>query len=299
MERIWTRCWWELHSLGSGGLTRCALATVDIALWDILAKHAGVPLYRLLGGARDRIRAYGSGINMHLDGEPLLDQMRGFLDRGYRAVKMKVGRDNPEEDVERVGAVRQLVGPEVLLMLDANQKWTAGEAIRRAKTSRALLPVLAGGAGAGRRPESRTAGSARARAFPLAAGETMYTRYEFADFMRSGALDVVQADIVRVGGFTEWLKIAKLAESFNLPVAPHFAMELSIHALCAVSNGLILEDLQGGSFTDLGSSSEPIRVERGELAPPARPGHGIVLDDAALRRYEVTGKPTDVAPTRS
>ena len=85
---------------------------VDIALWDILAQHAGVPLYRLLGGARDRIRAYGSGINMHLDGEPLLDQMRGFLDRGYRAVKMKVGRDNPEEDVERVGAVRQLVGPE-------------------------------------------------------------------------------------------------------------------------------------------------------------------------------------------
>jgi L-alanine-DL-glutamate epimerase-like enolase superfamily enzyme len=139
----------------------------------------------------------------------------------------------------------------------------------------------------------------RGTGIPLAAGETMYTRYEFADFLRSGALDVVQADIVRVGGFTEWLKIAKLAESFNLPVAPHFVMELSIHALCAVPNGLILEDLQGGSFTDLGILAEPIRVERGELAPPPRPGHGIVLDDAKLRRYEVTGKVTDVAPTRS
>jgi L-alanine-DL-glutamate epimerase-like enolase superfamily enzyme len=257
-----------------------------------------LPLYRLLGGARDRIRAYGSGINMHLDGEPLLDQMRGFLDRGYRAVKMKVGRDNPEEDVERVGAVRRLVGPEVLLMLDANQKWTAGEAVRRARTLAPFSPfwleepVLA---------DDRVA-HCRVRegaGIPLAAGETMYTRYEFADFMRSGALDVVQADVVRVGGFTEWLKIAKLAESFNLPVAPHFVMELSIHALCAVPNGLILEDLEGGSLTDLGLLAEPIRVEGGALAPPSRPGHGIVLDGAALRRYEVTGKPTDVAPTRS
>jgi L-alanine-DL-glutamate epimerase-like enolase superfamily enzyme len=82
-------------------------------------------------------------------------------------------------------------------------------------------------------------------------------------------------------------------------VAPHFGVELSIHALCAVPNGLILEDLQGGSFTDLGLLAEPIRVERGELAPPARPGHGIVLDEAALRRWEVTGRPTDVGPTRS
>jgi L-alanine-DL-glutamate epimerase-like enolase superfamily enzyme len=298
IERIWTRCWWELHSLGSGGLTRSALASVDVALWDILAQKAGVPLYRLLGGARDRIRAYGSGINMHLDVPGLREQMRGFLDRGYRAVKMKVGKDNPEEDVERVGAVREAVGPEVLVMLDANQKWSAGEAIQRARMLARFNPfwleepVLADDRAAHCRVRDGAG-------IPLAAGETMYTRYEFADFLRSGALDVVQADIVRVGGFTEWLKIAKLAESFNLPVAPHFVMELAIHALCAVPNGLILEDLQGGSLTDLGLLAEPIRVERGEMAPPARPGHGIVLDRAALRRYEVTGKPTDVAPTRS
>jgi L-alanine-DL-glutamate epimerase-like enolase superfamily enzyme len=298
VERVWTRCWWELHSLGSGGLTRYALASVDVALWDIVAQKAGQPLYRLLGGARDRIRAYGSGINMHLDVPGLLEQMRGFLARGYRAVKMKVGKDNPEEDVERVGAVREVVGPEVLVMLDANQKWSAGEAIQRGRMLARFAPfwleepVLADDRAAHCRVRDGAG-------IPLAAGETMYTRYDFADFLRSGALDVVQADVVRVGGFTEWLKIAKLAESFNLPVAPHFVMELSIHALCAVSNGLILEDLQGGSLTDLGLLAEPLRVERGELAPPARPGHGIVLDDAALRRYEVTGKPTDVTPTRS
>jgi len=298
VERIWTRCWWELHALGSAGMTRFALAAIDIALWDILAKHAGVPLYRLLGGSRDRIPAYGSGINMHLDGEPLLDQMRGFLARGYRAVKMKVGRDNPEEDVERVASVRRLLGPGVRLMLDANQKWTAAEAIRRAHMLRPFdpfwleEPLLA----------DDRAGHAHVRqatGIPIAVGETLYTRYEFADYMRAGAVDVVQADISRVGGFTEWMKIARLAESFNLPVTPHFLMELSVHALCAVPNGLILEDLQGGSLTDLGILAEPIRVVNGEMAPPARPGHGIVFDPAALRRYEVTGKVTGITPTRT
>lgn len=297
IERIWRRLWWELHPLGSGGMTRLALAAIDIALWDILAKRAGVPLYRLLGGARDRIQAYASGINMHLDGEPLLDQMRGFLARGYRAVKMKVGRDDPEEDVERVGAVRRLVGPGVRLMLDANQKWTPAEAVGRAATLRRFdpfwleEPILADD-----RP-----GHVHVRqhaGIPLAVGETLYTRHQFADFVASGAVDVVQADIPRVGGFTEWLKIAKLAEGFTLPVAPHFMLELSVHGLCAVPNGLILEDLAGGSLTELGLLAEPIRVVDGALAPPARPGHGIVFDTAALRRFEVTGRPTGIVPTR-
>ena len=298
VERIWTRCWWELHALGSGGMSRFALATIDIAVWDILAQAAGVPLYRLLGGFRDRIRAYGSGINAHLDGEPLLEQMRGFLAQGYRAVKMKVGRDDPQEDVERVAAVRRLIGPGVSLMLDANQKWTAGEAIRRVHLLTPFdpfwieEPLLA----------DDRAGHAHVRqatGVPMAVGETLYTRYEFADYIRAGAVDVIQADVPRVGGFTEWIKIAKLAESFNLPVAPHFMMELSVHALCAVPNGLILEDLQGGSLTDLGVLAEPIRVMQGEIAPPARAGHGIVFDQAALRRYEVIGPVTGITPTRT
>jgi L-alanine-DL-glutamate epimerase-like enolase superfamily enzyme len=134
---------------------------------------------------------------------------------------------------------------------------------------------------------------------PIAVGETMYTRYEFADYIRAGAVDIVQADVIRVGGFTEWMKIAKLAESFNLPVAPHFMMELSVHALCGVPNGLILEDLRGGSLTDLGILVEPMGVENGEFRPSARPGHGIVLDTQALRAHEVTGPIRNFTPTRS
>jgi L-alanine-DL-glutamate epimerase-like enolase superfamily enzyme len=298
VERVWTRGWWELHSLGTGGLTRLALATVDIALWDLLAQRAGVPLYRLLGGARDRVPAYGSGINMHLEGEALREQMRGFLARGYRAVKMKVGRDSPQEDVERVAAVREVVGPDVRLMVDANQKWTAGEAVRRAAALRAFdpywleEPLLAD-------DREGHVHVRRAGGVPVAVGESLYTRYEFADWIRAGAVDVVQADVCRVGGFTEWLKIARLAESANLPMAPHFVLELSVHALCAVPNGLILEDLQGGSLTELGVLAEPLRVVDGWGTPPARPGHGVVFDAAALRRHEVAGRPTGVGPTRT
>jgi L-alanine-DL-glutamate epimerase-like enolase superfamily enzyme len=286
VERIWRNCWWELHSLGSGGMTRLALATVDIALWDLLAQQAGVPLYRFLGGTRDQIPAYASAINIHLDGEPLLDQMRGFLAEGYRAVKMKVGRDNPQEDVDRVGAVRRVVGPGTRVMLDVNQAM-----LRPFDPFWLEEPLLAD-------DWEGHAHVRKATGVPIAVGETLYTRYEIATYIRAGAVDVIQADICRVGGFTEWLKIAKLAESFNLSVAPHFMLELSVHALCAVPNGLILEDLKGGSLSDMGLLAEPTHVKNGTLAPPARPGHGIVFDWKALGRHEVTGKVTNFTPTR-
>ena len=147
--------------------------------------------------------------------------------------------------------LRRAIGPAVKLMLDVNQAWTAGEAVRRTALLRPFdpfwleEPILAD-------DRQGHVHGRQATGVPIAVGEPMSTRYEFADFMRAGAVDIVQADIIRVGGFTEWLKIATLAESFNLPVAPHFMMDLSIHALCAVPNGLILEDLRGGSLTDLG-----------------------------------------------
>ncbi len=298
IERIWQKCWQELHANGPGGFTTLAIAPIDIALWDLLGKHAGQPLYKLLGGARESIPAYGSGINMHLEGEALAEQMRGFLAAGYRSVKMKVGRENPEEDVERVATVRKTIGNAVGLLLDANQKWSAGEAVQRVRMLERFHPnwieepILA----------DDIPGHTHARAHlavPIALGETLFTRYQFADYIRANAVDIVQADIPRVGGFTEWLKIAKLAEAHNLPVAPHFAVELSVHALCAVPNGLILEDLQGGSLTDLGLLAEPWRAMNGIGVPPQRPGHGFVWNQDALAKYLVSGKPSGVTATRS
>ena len=201
-----------------------------------------------------------------------------------------------EEDVERMRSVRRLVGPGVPLMLDAVQKWSAGEAIRRASMLRPFDPYWLEEP---IRAEDRDGHVhvRRATGVPMALGESLFTRYEFADFMRAGAVDIVQPDISRVGGFTELMKIAKLAESYNLPVAPHFLIELSVHALCGMPNGLFLEDLPGGSLTELGVLAEPIRVVNGEMAPPARPGHGIIFDPAALARHEITGRaPASPAP---
>lgn len=297
IEKVWQKCWLELHAIGAAGLTTISLAPIDIALWDIAGKAAGQPLYRLMGGARERIEAYGSGINMHLEGEPLAEQMRGFLEAGYKAVKMKVGRDDPAEDVERVATVRKTIGSAMRLLLDANQKWSAGETIARMSQLERFNPywieepILA----------DDIPGHTHARRgvrVPVAIGETLYNRYQFADYIRADAVDIVQADVPRVGGFTEWLKIAKLAESHNLPVAPHFAVELSVHGLCAIPNGLILEDLQGGSLTDLGMLAEPWRVVDGYGMPPARPGHGFVWDEKALARFECKGSPQNVKATR-
>jgi L-alanine-DL-glutamate epimerase-like enolase superfamily enzyme len=287
IERIAERLWWGISRLGTG-LATFAIAPLDIAIWDIVAKAVGRPLYQLLGGCRDRIPVYGSGVNLHLEPDALLDQMQGYLDQGYRAVKMKVGRDEAEEDVERVAAVRKLIGPRVALMVDANLKWTVAEALRRATRLEPFdLAWLEEPL-----PSEDVGGHARLRAavrIPIAVGETLYTKQQFAEYVRSGALDIVQADIVRVGGITEWLKIAHLAQAWNLPMAPHVVYELAVSLLCAVPNALVAELVTGSGLTELGVLTEPIRPQRGIGVPPPKPGHGVEFDEAALGRHEVKG----------
>jgi L-alanine-DL-glutamate epimerase-like enolase superfamily enzyme len=298
VKHIWERCWRELHANGSGGFTTLAIAPLDIALHDILAKSADVSLYELLGQGVNRIPAYASGLNLHLDGVHLLEQIRRYLDQGYRSVKVKVGREAVEEDVDRVASVRELIGPDLELLLDANQAWTVDEAIDRGQRLERFRPtwleepcladdILA------------NAQARRALSIPIAVGETLFTKYEFTNYIRAGAVDIVQADIARVGGFTAWTEIAELAHANGLAVAPHFLMELSVHGLCSVPNGRILENVEGGSLYELGIAQEPVRIERGIAYPPNAPGHGIVLDQAGLARYLVTGPLTDVALTRT
>lgn len=297
VERLWQRMWQECHDAGARGIAGLGINAVDVALWDLVGKETGKPLYKLLGGAREVIAAYGSGVNLNLSQDDLLTQVEGWLSRGYEAVKIKVGSENPFEDVERVGAVRDLIGQNRRLMIDANQAWTASEAISRTRMLEPFWPYWI------EEPliSDDVLGHSRVRealSTAVAIGENIHSKFEMATYIRLGAVDIVQADVVRIGGITEWLKVAHMADSFNLKVAPHFVLELSGSLLCAVPNALILEDVEGGSLTELGVLEEAMPVENGHWKPSSRPGHGILFNWDALNSTRIDGKDVEMRPTR-
>lgn len=283
-ELLWDRLWAKCHFAGPGGLTTLAISGIDIALWDIKGKLAGEPLHRLLGGCRTRVGVYASSINLHLDRDRLLAQVEGQLAAGYRAFKIKLGRPTAEEDLERCRAVRALIGPECDLMLDANQKWRAGEAVQRlamlAETKPLFIeePILS----------DDVAGHARLRAastVPVAVGEQLCNRYEFWNYVREGAADFLQPCVWKVGGMTEWMKVAAMAQCANLTISPHGALELSLHLAAAIPNSDRIENIFGVSLHELGATTVETRIVDGMAAPGEEPGHGVVFDGPALERY--------------
>lgn len=284
-EANWVHMQRQLRRLGVGA-NAMAIAAIDIALWDIKGKYLGQPLYRLLGGARPMIPAYASGIDLGDTLDELLQRVDRFLSRGYRIVKIKIGKDTIAEDIERIRSVKEQIGGPGRLMVDANQKWSTAEAIRHCSVLEDLdlewieepLVFYDVDGHAQLKRNTRT---------PIALGESLHGKAQFLNFLRRDAVDIVQADVAFVGGITEWIKIAHLAEAFNRPIAPHFMMELSIHLLCGVPNGYLLEDVEGGGLSDLGLLEQQIRVTNGMAVPAERPGHGIIFDGDALKRYEV------------
>ena len=286
-ERIWRRLWWQLHRTGSGGISTLAMAAVDIGIRDLLAKSRGLPLYRALGAATDSVRVYGSGIDLAMDCSELRDHLSCYLERGYTAVKIKVGRPTLREDLERVRLARDVIGPDRLLLLDANQSLRLDEAIRRLQAFQSFQPYWI------EEPLAREdieghAHLRRATQVPVAVGESLYTKHQFLDYLKHEAADILQPDVARVGGVTEWLKIAHVCEAWGRPVAPHFMSELSVHLVCGVSNGLILEDVTGGSFAELGMVTSPLNIAGGmAYAQQSVAGHGIHFNTDAIAPYEV------------
>ncbi|HKX18131.1 MAG TPA: mandelate racemase/muconate lactonizing enzyme family protein [bacterium] len=290
VERAWSTLHATVRDAAPGGLALLALSAVDIALWDLKAQAAGEPLYRLLGGSRDRAEAYGSGINLNLPIPELLAQFRRWRARGFRAFKMKVGSADPRADLERVRAVREEIGPDALLMLDANQKWSAGEAAGRIRAFEPYDPYWIEEP----LPAEDVAGHAWLRTqvrCPIALGENLFSAAAFNEFLRHGAVDVVQPDVVRVGGVTPFLKIAHLAEGCGIPTAPHLVLELSGQLCCAIRHASMIEDLDGGNLTELEALQEPIRTQDGYFTPPARPGHGVRFNWDALARWQAAPGP--------
>lgn len=261
-----------------------AIGAVDNALWDLRGKVLNLPAYRLLGGFRDRVPAYAAG-GYYEEGKGtggLAEELAGFVEAGYRAVKMKVGGAPLTEDVARVRAAREAVGPDVRLMVDANNAWTAAEAIAFGRAIEEFGVTwfeepcwpddLAGAAEV-----------CRALDVPVASGEIEYTRWGCRDLIEQGAADIIQADPHTAGGLTEWVRIAALASAHHLPVAPHGNHYLGAHAVAAVDNGMIVE-----SYARLQSWQDEfltaMELEDGELVLPQTPGLGIGVDLARLER---------------
>ena len=289
-ERLWEEVFWAIRGYGRKGLAFCALSAVDIALWDLKGKIFDAPLYRLLGPYTDTVPVYGSGGWTHLTEAELVREQVGFVERGIPRVKMKVGKGfgrAEAEDLRRVAAVRRVLGDDVTLYLDANGGYGAKQAIGMARRFEQHNiawfeePVHA----------DDIAGLAevrRASAIPVATGEHEYTKFGFKELLVRGAADIVQPDVARVGGVTEWLKIAHLAAAFNLPVAPHAVSLVHLHLACCTPNLHVVEILGVQQEADRIWYTEIPEPVGGMWSPfPDRPGLGLALNRAAVARYAI------------
>lgn len=291
IEKLWEKMFWQVRGYGRKGVAFCALSAIDIALWDLKAKALGVPLYRLLGPFHERVPIYGSGGWTHFTEAELVAEQTDYIERlGVRAVKMKVAKDfgkAEREDLRRLAAVRQAVGDDIEVLVDANNGYYAKQAIAMAHAFEDYRvgwfeePVLADDI-------DGLAAVARASRIPVATGEHEYTKYGFKDLIARGGADIVQPDVGRVGGVTEWLKVAHLAHAFNLPVAPHAFQLVHLHLAMATPNLRIVEYLGVAEEGDRVFYTEFPQPKDGFWAPyPDKPGLGLELDPRAVERYRI------------
>jgi len=279
----WAQLWRDINFLGHKGVTICALSAIDTALWDLRAKAMGQPVYRLLGGARTEVPVYASG-GLWLDtpADALGAEARQWLQRGFRAMKLRLGSATIDADVERVQAVRSAIGPQVPLMVDANQGFTVDHAIRLGRRLEGFdltwfeEPVV----------HYDYEGSARVAAAldtPIASGETDYTRYGFRAMIEARAADVLMPDLMRVGGVSEFMRVAHLGAAYELPVSSHLFSEQSLSLLAALDNATYLEHMPW--FEPL--YRETIEMKDGKAVVPERPGFGFTFDLDAIERMRL------------
>ena len=281
-EAIWKDLFFHTHATAVGAITSLALACVDTALWDWRARSQGLALWRLLGGAQARVPLYTTeGGWLHLSPQALVEQTLEAQAQGFRGAKVKIGRQHLSEDVERLSAVREAVGPGFELMTDANQGFNRSEAVRGAQAFSDLglawieEPL----------PAEDVSGHGQLRAHtpvPVAVGESLYHPMQFREYLEQGACSIVQPDVARIGGITPWIKTAHLAETFDVAVCPHFLMELHVSLCAAVPNAAWVEYIP--QLDDITTSR--LQVLEGYAVPPDAPGLGIDWDWEAIGRRQ-------------
>jgi L-alanine-DL-glutamate epimerase-like enolase superfamily enzyme len=285
VEKLWDRMF-QPKIYGRRGLSTRAMSAIDIAVWDAIGKTAKVSVHKLLGAFTDRVPVYVAG-GYYVEGkglDGLVEELSTKVKKGAKVVKMKIGGAPMNEDVERIRIAREAIGPDVGLMIDANNAYTIVDAIRLARRAEKYEPYWF--------EEPLHAedyqGLAKLRqstSIPLATGENEYTRYGFRDLIASGGTDILQADATLMGGITEWRHVASMASANGIQMAPHGSSALHVHLVAAVSNGMIVEHGITEGKTEKLLDADIRLNDDGTISPPQVPGHGITLNTDVLKRF--------------
>lgn len=276
----------KLQSMARAGIGRQAIGCVDIALWDLLGKEANLPLWRLLGGTRTEVPCYGSdGGWLYMAPEEIAKAAQTYLDQGMFGIKMKVGHDDPQIDVDRVETILEALPDGTWLAVDANQQWTYERALYAADAFADLgvawleEPFLAEDIAS----HARLVRKAR---LPIAAGENLSNRFEFQSYIDAGAIDILQPDVCRIGGITETAAVIGQGQATGRAVAPHHMMELSQHLACGLMHDGPIEYMPwlNAIFGDA------LTFERGRLIAPTRPGLGLEITQEQRKEFSLGGR---------
>jgi L-alanine-DL-glutamate epimerase-like enolase superfamily enzyme len=244
VERVTDKLRLAAGSSGPGGILTLAISAIDTALWDIKAKAAGLPVARLLGGHRDVVPAYASGALMrHFTLKEVEAAGRKLVERGWRSMKTQLALPGPtshEIEINRMKVLREAIGPDIQLMCDINQRWSVYQAIDIGKRVEPynlhwLEDVTVAD------DDDGLARVTKALRTPIAGGEYVYGIAPFRQMLEARSVDIVMIDLLRAGGITQWMKIAGMAEAFNMPVVSHLIPEVHVHLIAAIPNGEIVE----------------------------------------------------------
>ena len=295
IEAIWRDLEYATHATTIGAISSLALAAIDTALWDLRCKRRGLPLWIAAGGAADRRPLYTTeGGWLHIDEQALVEDALAAREQGFMGSKIKIGRPHVSEDYRRLAAVRAALGPDYEIMTDANQGFMLDEAIRRAGRLRRPRPGLDRGAAAGRRPRRPRHASRAPRQRRSRSASRSIRSATSANIWPKARCSIVQVDVARIGGITPWLKVAHAAEAFDMPVCPHFLMELHVSLACAVPNGKYVEYIP--QLDDLTTSR--LAIEKGMALAPSTPGIGVEWDLDTVKAKSVAEFTHTIGGTR-